>query len=93
MVHEAAAGEKTGPTRTRLPTPDRRIRFLSRFNVLSFPEPAIIRYEQLRASHRQIGKNDLRIAAIVLERAAIVVTRNVSDFGQIPGLEVEDWTK
>jgi tRNA(fMet)-specific endonuclease VapC len=67
--------------------------FLCQFQVLAFPKSAIVRYEQLRATHRGLGKNDLRIAAIALEEGATVVTRNVRDFGQISGLQVEDWSK
>ena len=69
------------------------IRFFSKLEILSFPEAAIARYEQLRTSHRSIGKNDLRIAAIVLEDGDTLVTRNVSDFRPIPGLKIEDWSK
>jgi len=68
------------------------VRFFSRLNILSFTEPAIERYEALRTAHRQIGKNDLRIAAITLEHSGTVVTRNVRDFRQVPGLLVEDWS-
>src|SRR4051794_37900586 len=39
------------------------VRFLGRFHILTFSEPAIVRFEQLRATHRRLGKNDLRIAA------------------------------
>ena len=67
--------------------------FFARFRILSFTEPAIFRYESLRRTHRNIGKNDLRIAAIALEHGAVVVTRNVRDFQRVPGLTVEDWSK
>ena len=69
------------------------IRFLARFQFLSFAERSIIRYEHLRALHRRIGKNDLRIAAIVLEERATLATRTIRYFRQISGLQIEDWSK
>ena len=69
------------------------VNFLAHLRILSFPEPSIERYENLRAVHRHIGKNDLRIAAIVLAQAAILITRNLQDFRQVPGLDIEDWSK
>jgi tRNA(fMet)-specific endonuclease VapC len=65
---------------------------LARFQIVSFTEPAILRYEDLRATHRRLGKNDLRIAAIVLEANASLATRNLRDFRQIKGLRIEDWS-
>jgi tRNA(fMet)-specific endonuclease VapC len=38
-----------------------------------------------------IGKMDLRIAAITLEIGGTVVTRNLRDFQRIPNLRVENW--
>jgi tRNA(fMet)-specific endonuclease VapC len=67
--------------------------FFASFQILSFTEPAIVRYEKLRAAHRSTGKNDLRIAAIALENGATVVTRNVRDFKHVAGLTIEDWSK
>jgi tRNA(fMet)-specific endonuclease VapC len=67
--------------------------FFARFQILSFTELAIIRYESLRAAHRHVGKNDLRIAAIALEQDATVVTRNSGDFKQVAGLKIEDWSE
>ena len=70
----------------------RAVSFLSNLQILPFPEPTIARYEALRAANRHIGKSDLRIAAIVLANSAILVTRNLHDFQQIPGLKLEDWS-
>jgi tRNA(fMet)-specific endonuclease VapC len=66
--------------------------FLARFAILPFPESAIQRFEQLLTLRLRIGSNDLRIAAITLENAAILVSRNLRDFRRVPGLTVEDWT-
>jgi predicted nucleic acid-binding protein len=35
---------------------------------------------------------DLKIAAIVLPRRDTLLSRNLSDFREIEGLNVEDWT-
>ena len=68
-------------------------RFLSRVQIVEFDEAALQRYEELKKSKVRIGTNDLRIAAMVLERNAILVTRNLRDFQQVPGLQIEDWSK
>ena len=62
-----------------------------RFSVISFSEPAILRFEHLRSLRLNVGPMDLRIGAIALEEGLTVVTRNLRDFGRIPGLTVEDW--
>jgi tRNA(fMet)-specific endonuclease VapC len=69
------------------------VRFLVRFDILTFSEPAIVRYDGLRAAYRRLDKSDLRIAAIVLEHGDTLVTRNTRDFQQIAGLPIEDWSK
>ena len=67
------------------------VRFLARVSIITFSEAAIARYEMLRSFKLNIGKMDLRIAAIVLEHDAILVTRNSRDFARIAGLQFEDW--
>ena len=62
------------------------IRFLSRLQILDFDEPAMRRCEQIRKAKIKIGRMDLRIASVVLEHGAILVTRNARDFRKIPGL-------
>lgn len=66
--------------------------FLSGKTILTLTETAIDRYEQLKLLKLKIGKQDLQIAAITLENAAILVTRNTRDFQQVPNLTLEDWT-
>jgi tRNA(fMet)-specific endonuclease VapC len=68
------------------------VEFTRGIQLLPFDLPEIRRYHQLRTHHRRIGTNDLRIAAIVLEQQAILVTRNTSDFADIPGLQLDDWS-
>jgi tRNA(fMet)-specific endonuclease VapC len=69
------------------------IRSLAKVQIVDFDEPAIRRYEQLKKPKLKVRKMDLRIAATVLELDAILVTRNVRDFRQVPGLRIEDWSK
>ena len=56
------------------------VRFLSRLIVLDYTENAVHRYEVLRKKHSNIGRMDLRIAAIVLANDAVLLTRNKRDF-------------
>jgi tRNA(fMet)-specific endonuclease VapC len=60
--------------------------------IIAFDEPAIGRYKILLGLRPNIGRMDLRIAAIALEAGATVVTRNRVDFGRIPGLAIVDWS-
>ncbi|MHB1558991.1 MAG: PIN domain-containing protein [Isosphaeraceae bacterium] len=65
---------------------------LARWCILPMSHPALARYESLRRMNLNVRKMDLRIAAIVLENGATLVSRNLRDFRRIPGLVVEDWT-
>jgi len=60
--------------------------------ILSFTVPAIQRYENLKRQKLRVAGKDLRIAAIVLETSAILVTRNRQDFQRVSGLIFEDWS-
>jgi tRNA(fMet)-specific endonuclease VapC len=62
------------------------VEFTRGIQLLPFDFAGIRRYRQLRPLHRCIGTNDLRIAAIVLEQQGILVTCNINDFADIPGL-------
>lgn len=71
----------------------RAVELLKRFTVLPMSMTAAQRYFDLRKQFSKLGKMDLAIAAIVLEVGGILVTRNKSDFQQVPGLVLEDWSK
>jgi tRNA(fMet)-specific endonuclease VapC len=68
------------------------VEFMARVRILGFTPTAISHYNVLRKKHRRSGKNDLRIAAIVLENGGTLVTRNLDDFRGIAGLNLEDWS-
>jgi tRNA(fMet)-specific endonuclease VapC len=70
----------------------RSLILLAGLPIVTFSEAAIYRFESLRTLRLNVGSNDLRIAAIALENNATVVTRNLRDFGRVPGLLIEDWS-
>jgi tRNA(fMet)-specific endonuclease VapC len=68
------------------------IRIFAGIRIIDYDVAAHARYETLRQRKLRIGTQDLRIAAVALATGSILITRNRSDFGQIPGLRIEDWT-
>jgi tRNA(fMet)-specific endonuclease VapC len=64
---------------------------LARWPILPMSYSAIMRYDVLKGMNLNVRKMDLRIAAIVLEIGAILVTRNVRDFRRVPNLVIENW--
>ncbi|BBD58938.1 hypothetical protein NIES2109_17170 [Nostoc sp. HK-01] len=60
--------------------------------ILEFDQPAAQEFQRLRKAYPRLGTMDLKIAAIALVNQAILLTRNSADFGQIAGLNLEDWT-
>jgi tRNA(fMet)-specific endonuclease VapC len=65
---------------------------LSGWRVLPLTCAALNRHAQLIRQRLNVGSNDLKIAASALENNAIVVTRNLRDFGRVAGLSCQDWT-
>lgn len=63
-----------------------------KITVLEFDEAAADEFERLKQARVRIGTMDLKIASIALANRATVLTRNIRDFGKVPGLRVEDWT-
>lgn len=65
--------------------------FYQRWRLLRFDPLAAEQFQQLRAQKVRIGTMDLKIAAIVLRHGATLLSANLRDFRQVPGLLVEDW--
>ena len=61
-----------------------------RMVVLEFESEAFDLYQSLKRDV-SIGTLDLKIAAITLIHDAVLLSRNLKDFEQVPGLKVEDW--
>ena len=70
---------------------DKLLETYSGFEVLSFDRTAITEYLKLKSLNLRIKPMDLRIASIALSQNMTVVTRNLSDFGRVPNLMVENW--
>jgi tRNA(fMet)-specific endonuclease VapC len=60
--------------------------------VLEFDDAARQVFEDLTRAKVRIGTMDLKIAAIALSGGAKLISRNLRDYRQVPGLVVEDWT-
>jgi tRNA(fMet)-specific endonuclease VapC len=67
--------------------------FYSRWDILLFNEAAADRFEALRKERIRIGTMDLKIAAIALAEGALLLSANLRDFEQVPGLRVENWLR
>lgn len=79
-------------------TPERLIQAYSRLEVhiqtfrdtplLPYNARAASEFGRLQQAHIRIGTSDLRIAAICLANDATLLTRNLKDFGKVPGLQI-----
>ena len=67
-------------------------RWFLKMNVLSFTSEAQDRFTELKRQCPRLKAMDLRIASIALTTDSVLLSRNLRDFRQVPGLSVEDWT-
>ena len=65
--------------------------FFATWDILAWEESAVKQFESLRQRKIRIGTMDLKIASIVLAHDATLLTANLRDFQQVPGLRAEDW--
>ncbi len=66
--------------------------YFATVNLLDFDLDASNCFAELLRQKIRIGTQDLRIAAVVMSKNAILVTRNRRDFERVSGLRFEDWT-
>jgi tRNA(fMet)-specific endonuclease VapC len=64
--------------------------FYTGWSLFRFDQLAAKEFQRLRAQRVRISSMDLKIAAIVLNRGAKLLSANLRDFHQVPGLTVED---
>jgi tRNA(fMet)-specific endonuclease VapC len=69
----------------------RSIQILAHFDILDFDIEAADHFTRLRKLLPRSGTMDLKIAAICLAHDAILLTRNISDFEHVPGLQIQNW--
>lgn len=82
---EVAMGSANG----KPPAPEILDAFLSEVPLLEFDEAAARAYSTLPFKR---GRFDRLIAAHALSLSLTVITTNLSDFADVPGLKVENWT-
>ncbi|MCI0462165.1 MAG: type II toxin-antitoxin system VapC family toxin [Gemmataceae bacterium] len=65
--------------------------FFSRWSIVPFDDRAAAEFKRLRKQRVRIGTMDLKIASIALVQSATLLSANLRDFRQVPGLQVESW--
>lgn len=90
MLLKAATGEELRRAQTWLAQTLER---LDAIPTIPIDDAAADEFDRLRSNKKlkKIGRADLLIAAITLANRATLVTRNLKDFQQVPGLQIENW--
>ena len=67
--------------------------YFKTLTIIEFDKNAAEIYKNLKLNKIRIGSMDLKIASIAIANKAILVSRNLKDFEQVPDLTVQDWTR
>ena len=67
------------------------IEFLVGSVIVDWNEPSVDHFTHHQHLRNRIGSQDLKIACIALANDALLLSANLRDFEQVPGLRVEDW--
>ncbi len=72
---------------------EKHLKYYSYIPILSFDKDSANEFKRLRKISKKLGTMDLKIASIAITNQATLLTRNLSDFGQIKELKAEDWSR
>jgi tRNA(fMet)-specific endonuclease VapC len=64
---------------------------LSDWEIVKWNNRASDEFTRHRKARIRIGTQDLKIAALTVVHGARLLSANLRDFNQVPGLHVEDW--
>ncbi len=67
--------------------------YFKTLTIIEFDQNAAEIYKNLKSSKIRIGTMDLKIASVAIANEAILVSRNLKDFEQVPDLTVQNWTR
>lgn len=67
------------------------IRAFEKITILPFDDDAAAEFHRLQNLRLRVGTMDLKIAGIAISHSALLLSRNLTDFQNIPGLRVENW--
>lgn len=67
------------------------VRFFGHWRLLHFDNAAAQMFMDLRAAKIRVGSQDLKIASVALTHQVLLLSANLRDFEQVPGLRVENW--
>ena len=67
------------------------LEFLANWEIAQFDIRAADEFKILRKQLRRLGSQDLKFASIALANEALLLSANLRDFQQVPGLRVENW--
>jgi tRNA(fMet)-specific endonuclease VapC len=59
--------------------------------VLPYDDAAQAVFRRLSSSRGSRGRSDLRIAAICIAQEIPLLTRNIRDFDDLPGIDLKSW--
>lgn len=69
----------------------RALRAFESIAILPFDDDAAEEFHRLQNLRLRVGTMDLKIAGIAISHSGLLLSRNLTDFQDIPGLRVENW--